>query len=81
MRHAFKPLTRSTKVCVIDTGINYNHPDLVDNMPDQLVWDAINNQPAGPDNDGDGHGTHIAGASFKHLVRNKCCLQLFYVRE
>jgi hypothetical protein len=47
---------------VIDTGISYNHPDLADNMPDQLVWDAINDQRAGPDNDADdGHGTHVAG--------------------
>lgn len=50
------------KVCVIDSGVQYNHPDLQDNMPSQVVRDVVQDIYAGPDNDGRGHGTHCAGA-------------------
>ena len=59
-------------VCVIDTGIDYNHPDLVPNLaagtwtdagnnqqPLSKGFNAINNQPDMMD--GNGHGTHCAG--------------------
>lgn len=45
------------KVCVVDTGIDYNHPDLDDIYAGG--WDFVNN-----DNDpwdDEGHGTHCAG--------------------
>jgi subtilisin family serine protease len=60
--------TCSTKVCVIDSGIDYNHPDLAGNMPDKLIWDAINDRPGGPENDDNGHGTHVAGAAYSTLL-------------
>lgn len=54
-------------VAVIDTGVNYAHIDLADNM-----WDGGPQHPHGYDffdndadpmpADGDGHGTHVAGA-------------------
>lgn len=48
------------KVCIIDTGYNLNHPDL----PDQNggVTGQGNNTAVGNwYNDGNGHGTHVAG--------------------
>ena len=46
------------KVAVIDTGIDYNHPDLSPNYAGG--WDFVNddNDPM----DDHGHGTHVAGA-------------------
>ena len=50
-------------VCVIDTGIDYNHPDISPNMhPDpslRIGWNAITNSPDCMD--GNSHGTHCAG--------------------
>jgi len=48
-------------VCVIDTGIDYNHPDLSANMHPTLRtgYNAITNSPDCMDSDG--HGTHCAG--------------------
>lgn len=45
-------------VAVTDTGVNYAHPDLVDNWSG-LGWNYVNDT----DNcsDGEGHGTHVAG--------------------
>ncbi|BDX08568.1 S8 family serine peptidase [Planctobacterium marinum] len=48
------------KVCVIDTGYNLGHPDL----PDQnngASGDANNGSVGNWYNDGNGHGTHVAG--------------------
>lgn len=45
------------KVCIIDTGIDYNHPDLMDNY--KGGYDFIN-RTTNP-KDQHGHGTHVAG--------------------
>ena len=48
----------SILVAVIDTGIDWNHPDLVDNYV-ALGYDWVNDDPDPMDDNG--HGTHVAG--------------------
>lgn len=48
-------------VAVIDTGINYNHPDLKDNL---WINEAEKNGQAGVDDDGNGIVDDVYGASF-----------------
>ena len=48
------------KVCVIDTGYNLGHPDLPD-TGDGVSGQANNSQVGSWNNDGNGHGTHVAG--------------------
>lgn len=47
------------KVAVIDTGINYEHEDLIQNYAGgvNLTYEGDENDPM----DGHGHGTHVAG--------------------
>ena len=45
------------RVCIIDTGITYNHPDLKDNY--KGGFNFVNNTPDPLDDNG--HGTHVAG--------------------
>jgi PGF-pre-PGF domain-containing protein len=44
-------------VSIIDTGINYTHPDLADNYLFGIDYVNNDNDPM----DDDGHGTHVAG--------------------
>jgi len=46
-------------VAVIDTGIDYNHPDLEDKMWEDIGYDFVNDEEDPMDEDG--HGTHVAG--------------------
>ncbi len=48
------------KVCVIDTGFNLGHPDLGD-QNSGVTGEANNSQVGNWYNDGNGHGTHVAG--------------------
>ena len=64
-------------VAVIDTGVNYNHTDIKDNMWDggeefpNHGWDFINNDND-PMDDG-GHGTHCAGTVSSYGTNGKQC--------
>lgn len=58
-----------TVIAVVDTGVNYTHLDLADNMWDGSVYgypnhgyDFVDEDPDPMPADGDGHGTHVAGA-------------------
>jgi subtilisin family serine protease len=44
---------------VVDTGIDYNHPDLKNNVDQTLGKDFVNDDDDAWDDQG--HGTHVAG--------------------
>ena len=68
---------RGVIVAVIDTGVNYNHTDIRDNMWDggdefpNHGWDFINNDNNPMDDHG--HGTHCAGTVSSYGTNNKQC--------
>ncbi|WP_100334254.1 S8 family serine peptidase [Bacillus alkalisoli] len=56
------------KVAVIDTGVDYTHPDLAGNFGDYKGWDFVDNNddpqetfPGDPRGGATTHGTHVAG--------------------
>lgn len=46
-------------IAIVDSGIDYNHVDLADNIWEHIGINTIN--PGNPPMDGHGHGTHVAG--------------------
>lgn len=52
--------TQARKVCIIDTGYNLGHPDLP-GTNDGVTGQANNSAVGNWYNDGNGHGTHVAG--------------------
>jgi thermitase len=51
--------SRTVKIAVIDTGVDYNHPDLVGNVDVAHGFNFVNNTKDAMDDQG--HGTHCAG--------------------
>lgn len=52
--------TSARKVCIIDTGYNLGHPDLPDTN-NGVTGEGNNTAVGNWYNDGNGHGTHVAG--------------------
>ena len=50
--------TSSVWIAIVDTGVDYNHPDLASSRL-WLGWDYVNND--NDPRDDNGHGTHVAG--------------------
>ena len=51
-------------VATLDTGVDFDHADLEDNLLMDYAWDAFNDKPLSasvPDGDRIGHGTMVAG--------------------
>lgn len=56
------------KVAIIDTGVDYTHPDLAENFGEYLGWDFVDNDndpqetfPGDPRGAATTHGSHVAG--------------------
>lgn len=47
------------RIAIVDTGVDIDHPDLVDRFDGKSGWDFVNGDGI-PDDD-NGHGTHVAG--------------------
>ncbi|OGE71996.1 hypothetical protein A2617_04975 [Candidatus Daviesbacteria bacterium RIFOXYD1_FULL_41_10] len=55
----YNPTEASTRIAVVDTGVDYNHPDLTGKVDTGQDWDFVNNDDDALDDNL--HGTHVAG--------------------
>ncbi|MDO9181556.1 MAG: S8 family serine peptidase [Bacteriovorax sp.] len=51
--------SRKVRIAIIDTGVDYNHPDLVGNVDSEHGYNFVSNIKNAMDDNG--HGTHCAG--------------------
>ncbi|WP_426821630.1 S8 family serine peptidase [Anaerobacillus isosaccharinicus] len=52
---------KGVTVAIIDTGVDYTHPDLVHAFGDYKGWDFVDNDNDPQEGPGQYHGTHVAG--------------------
>lgn len=52
-------IENTIRIAIIDTGIDYTHPDLVGRVDNKEGYDFVNNDADAMDDNG--HGTHVAG--------------------
>lgn len=70
---------QNTVIAIIDSGVNYNHPALVENFKaDNLGKDLIDGDDFPFDDDG--HGTHVAALAASSLIGVATKAQLLAVR-
>lgn len=50
---------QTVNIAVIDTGVDYNHPDLKNRVKEELGYDFVNDDDDAMDDNG--HGTHVTG--------------------
>lgn len=62
---------RGINIAIIDDGIEFHHPDLLDNYQSSLSWDYNDNTADPTPNSGDAHGTACAGLAA--AVKNTVC--------
>jgi len=53
--------SKDIKIAILDSGVDLEHPDLVDNLDLSLSCDYINDDGVPEDQHPESHGTHIAG--------------------
>jgi subtilisin family serine protease len=51
--------SHAIRIAIIDTGVDFNHPDLIGNVDSENGFDFVHNIKGGMDDHG--HGTHCAG--------------------
>ncbi|HWI66414.1 MAG TPA: S8 family peptidase [Symbiobacteriaceae bacterium] len=49
----------SVLIAIVDTGVDLDHPDLINKVRTDIDWDYVNNDATAMDDNG--HGTHCAG--------------------
>jgi len=57
--HQLEEYGDGVRIAILDTGIDYNHPELEDKMWEGIGYDFVNDDEDPMDEDG--HGTHVAG--------------------